>query len=144
MYQKKKNIKVSILAVLLLILSTSWIFVSLELKRGRLLLITQLGWLQLGAGMTELPSQIGNGTLGAVHTDKGKSTKEIYPEGDCLKRRFGTGGEFPLTALASFPGSGNTWSRHLIEQSTGTPLSLLKCKRRRWEKFGVRINPDAV
>lgn len=25
----------------------------------------------------------------------------------------------PLTALASFPGSGNTWARHLIEQSTG-------------------------
>ncbi|XP_041453793.1 WSC domain-containing protein 1-like [Lytechinus variegatus] len=28
-------------------------------------------------------------------------------------------GTFPLTALASFPGSGNTWMRHLIETSTG-------------------------
>ena len=25
----------------------------------------------------------------------------------------------PLTALASFPGSGNTWMRHLIQQATG-------------------------
>ena len=25
----------------------------------------------------------------------------------------------PLTALASFPGSGNTWLRHLVQQSTG-------------------------
>nr|XP_054754110.1 WSC domain-containing protein 1-like [Lytechinus pictus] len=28
-------------------------------------------------------------------------------------------GTFPLTALASYPGSGNTWMRHLIETSTG-------------------------
>ena len=27
---------------------------------------------------------------------------------------------YPLTALASFPGSGNTWLRHLIHQATGT------------------------
>ena len=26
---------------------------------------------------------------------------------------------FPLTAPASFPGSGNTWTRHLIQQLTG-------------------------
>lgn len=25
----------------------------------------------------------------------------------------------PLTALASYPGSGNTWLRHLLQQSTG-------------------------
>ena len=26
---------------------------------------------------------------------------------------------FPVTALASFPGSGNTWARHLIEHMSG-------------------------
>ena len=26
---------------------------------------------------------------------------------------------WPLTALASFPGSGNTWTRHLMQQATG-------------------------
>ena len=28
-------------------------------------------------------------------------------------------GTFPLVALASFPGSGNTWVRYLIERATG-------------------------
>ena len=27
--------------------------------------------------------------------------------------------QFPLIALASFPGSGNTWVRYLIERATG-------------------------
>ena len=27
--------------------------------------------------------------------------------------------KLPITALASFPGSGNTWVRHLLEQATG-------------------------
>ncbi|KAK2183803.1 hypothetical protein NP493_295g02021 [Ridgeia piscesae] len=30
----------------------------------------------------------------------------------------------PTTALASFPGSGNTWMRHLIQQSTG-PVTIV-------------------
>ena len=33
-----------------------------------------------------------------------------------LGMRAATG---PLTALASFPGSGNTWCRYLIQQATG-------------------------
>ncbi|XP_063424566.1 WSCD family member AAEL009094-like isoform X2 [Mytilus trossulus] len=33
----------------------------------------------------------------------------------------------PLTALASFPGSGNTWARHLIEQSTGIATGSIYC-----------------
>ncbi|ELU11434.1 hypothetical protein CAPTEDRAFT_193836 [Capitella teleta] len=39
----------------------------------------------------------------------------------CLDKTF-AGNEtslLPLTALASYPGSGNTWTRHLIELSTG-------------------------
>lgn len=34
-----------------------------------------------------------------------------------LEKLFGT--ELPLTALASVPGSGNTWTRHLLEEITG-------------------------
>ena len=33
----------------------------------------------------------------------------------------------PLTALASFPGSGNTWLRYLLEQSTGVFTGSLEC-----------------
>ena len=36
----------------------------------------------------------------------------------CLSLKFANL-SFPKTALASFPGSGNTWSRHLIQQLTG-------------------------
>ena len=32
----------------------------------------------------------------------------------------------PVTALASFPGSGNTWMRHLLQQSTGKYLTARK------------------
>ena len=35
----------------------------------------------------------------------------------CPAKTFGT--RFPPTALMSFPGSGNTWMRHLIETATG-------------------------
>lgn len=32
----------------------------------------------------------------------------------------------PRTALASFPGSGNTWVRHLVQQATGKVLYIIK------------------
>lgn len=31
----------------------------------------------------------------------------------------------PLTALASFPGSGNTWVRHILQQATGKMFNYL-------------------
>ena len=34
----------------------------------------------------------------------------------------------PRTALASFPGSGNTWVRHLLQQATGKRYSMKKTK----------------
>ncbi|XP_054768837.2 sialate:O-sulfotransferase 1-like [Lytechinus pictus] len=37
----------------------------------------------------------------------------------CNDTKLMPNGTFPLTALASYPGSGNTWVRHLIETSTG-------------------------
>lgn len=41
--------------------------------------------------------------------------------GSCTQVRF-LPEPLPLTALASFPGSGNTWTRHLIELATGNLL----------------------
>ena len=37
----------------------------------------------------------------------------------CMPLKFSETVKFPHTALASHPGSGNTWSRHLIQQLTG-------------------------
>ncbi|KAM6052279.1 sialate:O-sulfotransferase 2 isoform 1-T2 [Chlamydotis macqueenii] len=37
----------------------------------------------------------------------------------CMDRRFLPGRAKQLVALASFPGAGNTWARHLIELATG-------------------------
>ena len=33
--------------------------------------------------------------------------------------KLGSEGQFELTVLSSFPGSGNTWARLLIEDATG-------------------------
>ena len=44
---------------------------------------------------------------------------------------------FPLTALASFPGSGNTWVRHLLQEATG------KLYRVRFFKQSQQIHPFA-
>ena len=39
---------------------------------------------------------------------------------DCVKLHFAdTDNYLPATALASFPGSGNHWLRHLVQQTTG-------------------------
>ncbi|CAH1782683.1 unnamed protein product [Owenia fusiformis] len=45
------------------------------------------------------------------------TTGEFRFSNVCRKVEFGW--FQPLTALASYPGSGNTWTRHLIEQLTG-------------------------
>ena len=37
----------------------------------------------------------------------------------CTDVQFGEPGTFPLTSLSSYPGSGNTWVRYLIEEFTG-------------------------
>lgn len=43
---------------------------------------------------------------------------DVAKTGYCLPLRYRIPAG-PVTALASFPGSGNTWLRHLIQQSTG-------------------------
>ena len=56
-----------------------------------------------------------------------KTVPEIIPQlnsyiagNSCVKLRFASSlDNYPLTALASAPGSGNTWVRHLIQQLTG-------------------------
>ena len=45
---------------------------------------------------------------------------------DCQRLRFSSK-KLPVTALASFPGSGNTWVRHLIQQATGE--NIMMCPR---------------
>ena len=37
----------------------------------------------------------------------------------CTAVRFGQTDSFRLTSLTSYPGSGNTWARYLIEEYTG-------------------------
>ncbi|KAK0152368.1 WSC domain-containing protein 2 [Merluccius polli] len=41
------------------------------------------------------------------------------PDNRCMDRRFLSSRSKLLQALASFPGAGNTWARHLIELATG-------------------------
>ena len=41
------------------------------------------------------------------------------PHKQCINMKFSTDLKMPRTALASHPGSGNTWTRHLIQQLTG-------------------------
>lgn len=47
----------------------------------------------------------------------------------------------PITALASFPGSGNTWLRHLVQQATGKKLSIC-CLL--YEQFSRSNDDEAV
>ena len=47
-----------------------------------------------------------------------RSTKVAGSTGDCRPLGYSRV-KLPMTALASFPGSGNTWVRHLLQQSTG-------------------------
>ena len=47
-------------------------------------------------------------------------TAEDRKYGFCQRRKFETG--HPFTALASFQGSGNTWTRYLMEQITGMKM----------------------
>ena len=37
----------------------------------------------------------------------------------CLYKKFAPPGSRPVIALASAPGSGNTWTRHLLESASG-------------------------
>ena len=53
----------------------------------------------------------------------GQEIQNILPRipvwnGSCVPLKF-TNVRLPTTALASHPGSGNTWSRYLIQQLTG-------------------------
>ena len=47
------------------------------------------------------------------------STATIEANNRCTAVRFGPTDSFPLTSLTSYPGSGNTWTRYLIEEYTG-------------------------
>lgn len=45
----------------------------------------------------------------------------------------------PLTALASFPGSGNTWVRHILQQATGKMFNYLYTCKCQWTLNNVQM-----
>ncbi|XP_052766850.1 WSCD family member GA21586-like [Mya arenaria] len=55
-------------------------------------------------------------------------TKAEYNSTQCKHRQVKLSERrLPLTGLLSFPGSGNTWTRHLIQQMTGIGTSSVYC-----------------
>nr|XP_054755389.1 WSC domain-containing protein 2-like [Lytechinus pictus] len=58
-----------------------------------------------------------------LHHCGGKTFMSVYrtsvPDARCSSINFGSPGSLPLVALASYPRSGNTWTRELIEKATG-------------------------
>eukprot|EP00057_Strongylocentrotus_purpuratus_P032628 XP_788295.3 PREDICTED: WSC domain-containing protein 2 [Strongylocentrotus purpuratus] len=57
------------------------------------------------------------------HNCGGNKFMSVYrtsvPDARCTSIKLGTPGTLPLIALASYPRSGNTWTRQLIEKATG-------------------------
>ncbi|XP_041472338.1 WSC domain-containing protein 2-like [Lytechinus variegatus] len=57
------------------------------------------------------------------HNCGGDNYMSVYrtsvPDARCSTIELGAPGSFPLIALASYPRSGNTWTRQLIEKATG-------------------------
>lgn len=58
-------------------------------------------------------------------SSKSKSTPK--KQADCYKRRTFLPSQSPMVALVSFQGSGNTWLRYLLEQSTGVFTGSIYC-----------------
>lgn len=85
-----------------------------------------------GGGGTELPNaqinssdSVNAGSLTQHLSESVANVKEQVTESeskDCQKLHFREKYLLPLTALASFPGCGNTWVRHLIQQATGRSI----------------------
>lgn len=53
------------------------------------------------------------------HRSPDLSWVSLTTDNRCMDRRFLPTRAKQLVALASFPGAGNTWARHLIELATG-------------------------
>ncbi|KAL5012073.1 hypothetical protein ScPMuIL_010624 [Solemya velum] len=49
---------------------------------------------------------------------------------------------FPRIAIASFPGSGNTWTRHLVEQITGFYTGSIYCDKELRNRFKGECTKD--
>lgn len=54
-----------------------------------------------------------------VNSIQRRDQEGVLKSNSCLSVNFGEEGSQQLLALASYPGSGNTWLRHLMEHSTG-------------------------
>ena len=59
-----------------------------------------------------------NKKLNKPHKPVGNSESKPKNETNCCRQMYLTD-DGPITALASFPGSGNTWARYLLQQLTG-------------------------
>ena len=62
----------------------------------------------------------------SLNQTKNTSVPEVSPCRESLRFRADGG---VVTALASFPGSGNTWLRYLLEQTTGVLTGSIYCDR---------------
>ena len=56
---------------------------------------------------------------GGSSDELGISNEEAAKRKSCQTLGYAETNPFPLTSLCSYPGSGNTWVRHLIQQATG-------------------------
>lgn len=61
-------------------------------------------------------------------TTGGHFAKNTLSSKRCKERSF-LNRNSPIVALISFPGSGNTWLRHLLEQATGIYTGSIYCDR---------------
>ncbi|XP_072177900.1 sialate:O-sulfotransferase 1-like [Diadema setosum] len=61
------------------------------------------------------------------------------PDVRCSSKSVGKDGAFPLTALASYPRSGNTWTRQLIEAATGVYTGSIYWKAERESPISQKV-----
>ncbi|XP_070561287.1 sialate:O-sulfotransferase 1-like isoform X1 [Ptychodera flava] len=82
-------------------------------------LLTSLWWILFIYMVPEVFTKQGSaGNFGTSTKDSVPRTDSEDTASDCSVR-LAAPGTFPVIALASPPGSGNTWTRHLIQQATG-------------------------
>jgi len=57
----------------------------------------------------------------------------------CKKRDLHLANELPATGLISFPGSGNTWIRHMLQQMTGMCMIVFHIRLFIWHRFADKF-----
>nr|XP_018917676.1 PREDICTED: WSC domain-containing protein 1-like [Bemisia tabaci] len=98
-------------------------------------------------GRSEFLSGSKMGYLMAVEIDRKKKKFTPWPSSEECRQyyiQFARQKSLPMTALVSFPGSGNTWVRYLIETTTGIFTGSVYADKLIFSKgfFGERESPD--